>query len=183
MSYTEMFKFKKDGSAEGLAEVNNAWRGAMAVWTILEKKYLPPYIPEWAKTIPNYIEGKTFSRTSGSEEIDKIWGMAKLDNITETDRIVLNTTFDDVIVERANIQKVIDAFNDFEGESSMKEQAVILTEALRDEDLIAVGWNQTSVVGDTWTNTGDYQEEEDEYLPYNILTGDKHWELFEDKKD
>jgi hypothetical protein len=51
---------------------------------------------------------------------------------------------------------------------------------LNDENCIAVGFNQTSVNGDTWTNFGGYDEEKEEYIPYNILTGNKHWELFKE---
>ena len=75
--------------------------------------------------------------------------------------------------------KLISAFKEFEGNTSLKEQADIIEEMMKDENCIAVGFNQTSVNGDTWLNFGGYNEENDEPISYNILTGNKHWELFE----
>lgn len=44
MSYTEIHRITKSGNTKRVAEIKNAWRGAMAVWTCLEDKYLPPKI-------------------------------------------------------------------------------------------------------------------------------------------
>jgi hypothetical protein len=182
MSYTELFKFKKNGDAEDLGEVHNAWRGAMAVWKIMEDRYLPPYMPEWARGDTS----KTYSRTSGFGEdnpLKEVWALGTREDVSEVDKIAMGTTYDNVIVSRENIQKVIDSFNAFEGETSLPEQAKLLEEALKDEDMIAVSWNQTSVCGDNWTNIGGYNEEEDEYTPYNILKQDEHWELFQEDEE
>ena len=53
---------------------------------------------------------------------------------------------------------------------------------LSSDNCIAVGWNQTSVNGDTWKNYGGYDEEKDECIPYNCLTMNKHWYLFDEEK-
>ena len=182
MSYTELYKFKKDGNAESLGEIKNALRGAMLVWGILDKRYLEPLPkPTWMSQ-QDYNE-RGYSRCSAMFDpnaMKEIWGIAKREEVSRVDKIVLSTTFDRVIVKRENIEETIKAFRDFEGETSLKEQADILEEALKDKDLIAVAWNQTSVNGDTWTNFGDYNEETEEYESYNILTDNDHWELFED---
>ncbi len=52
MSSTEIFGFDKEGNAFGQADVNNAWRGAMAIWRILEERYLPPHRPSY---LPKHI--------------------------------------------------------------------------------------------------------------------------------
>jgi len=181
MSYTELFKFNKKGEAEDLGEVHNAWRGAMAVWRILDKKYLPPFTPEWAKSIGE--TDREYSRASDMIAIKEIWGLQHNNDVSKSDKIVLGTTFDNVIVNKENMPLVISAFKEFEGETNLLEQAEILEEALKDEDVIAVAWNQTSVCGDNWTNIGGYDEDEDEYVPYNILTQDKHWELFQEDEE
>lgn len=179
MSYTEIFKFKKDGNADYLGEVKNAWRGAMAIWMHLEKKYLPPYYPEWAQYIND--PDREYSRTSsiGNEEMQKIWDLVRDERLTEAEKIAMVSTFDNVIVERENIPFLVKCFREFEGETSLKEQADVIELAYnKDDDLVAVAWNQTSVNGDTWMNKGGYDEDPDEEIPYNILTMNDHWSPF-----
>lgn len=183
MSYTEIYKFKKNGNAESLADVRNSWRGAMAIWNILDIRYLPPYIPEWAKSLAEQKDRYYRSGDFDGEALKEVWALFDREDILLVDRIALGTTFDNVIVMREDIPKVISAFESFVGETSLPEQAAILTNALKNDDLIAIGWNQTSVNGDTWTNIGGYDEENEEYLPYNILTMTEHWNLFQDLSD
>lgn len=181
MSYTEIYKFKKDGNATMLAETKNAWRGAMAVWNILDKKYLPPFMPDWAKALGE--TNKEYYRSSDmmGKGLKEVWGLYDGDKISETDKIVLGSTFDNVVVMKEDLPKLIEAFRNFEGETSLKEQADIFEQALKDDDLLAVAWNQTSVNGDAWQSdeTGKDEDDEEVYLPYNILTMEKHWNLFE----
>lgn len=47
MSYTEIYGFDKAGNAYFKDEVKNSHRGAIAVWSYLEEKYLPPYRPSY----------------------------------------------------------------------------------------------------------------------------------------
>lgn len=183
MSYTEIYKFKKDGNAYIIGETKNSWRGAMAVWDILEQKYLPPFFPDWA-----FAKDKSYSRSSEMSKDDggamkEVWELYNGDKITASEKITLGTTFDNVIVMKNDIPKVIEAFRNFEGQTSLKEQADILEHALNDDDLMAVAWNQTSVNGDSWANYGGYDTLAEEDIPYNILTQDKHWDLFQPNED
>ena len=80
---------------------------------------------------------------------------------------------------------MIEAFRAFEGdgnkgETNLGEQADILQSIYDDPEAIAVGWNQTSVMCENWANIGGYDEEKDEPIPYNCLTGDKHYWLFDE---
>ncbi len=164
MSYTEIFSFDKDGNANFAGEVSNAWRGAMAVWNIMQKRYIP--------------------RKEGMRSImQDVWDLAGNPQIPEHERIVLFTTFDHCLVKRDNAQKVIDAFRKFEGDTSLPEQADIIEELIRNDNCIAIGWNQTSVNTTTWGNAGGYDEEKDISIPYNCLTGDAHFWLFEDNDE
>jgi len=178
MSYTEIYSFGKDGNAELTEEVHNAWRGAMAIWRIMEERYLEPLPkPSWMGD-DDYKE-RGYSRC-GQPFLDEehplkaIWDLWKDSKISETDKIVLGSTFDNVVVMRENIEEIIKAFENFEGETSLKEQAEILRDILKDEETIAIAWNQTSVNGDAWSN----YEEEKEQTPYNLLEQTDHWDLF-----
>ncbi|MFW5962405.1 MAG: hypothetical protein ACOCQR_02205 [bacterium] len=185
MSYTEIYVVKKNGDVEVYAEIINAWRGAMAIWDILEEKHLPPFRPSFVPcTIPDdeieeYLTYKPKrARSININDTKEIWDLASCDHIPFLDKIVLCTTFDKVIVKKENIQKVIDAFNSFEGQTSLKEQAEILTKILEEDEYIGVTWNQTSVV----RGWGKHNEE-DEYEHYNINTNDDHWFLFDELKE
>jgi hypothetical protein len=181
MSYTELFQFGKTGEAEELGDVQNAWRGAHAVWRLLETKYLSP-LPRPIWMSPEDYEKNGYSRTSVPplrevNALKEIWDLWKNENVSRIDKIVLGTTFDNVIVLRDNIEETIKAFEEFEGETSLKEQSILLKEALHDKNVIAIAWNQTSVCADNWVNY-KYDDEKEEEIPYNINTEKEHWNLF-----
>lgn len=191
MSSTQIFGFNSDGNAYLLAEVNNSWRGAMAIWRSLEEKYLPKYIPLRAKqkgikTIEEFKQHfgyEPFSRCSGAFEkgaMDEIWALADRKDITSFDKICLFTTFDKCLIKKEDIPKVVEAFRAFEAETSLKEQANILEKAYSDSNCIAIGWNQTNVMVESWSNFGGYDEKTEESIPYNCLTGDMHYWLFDE---
>ncbi len=194
MSYTEIYGFDKDGNAYLQAEIHNSWRGAMAIWGILEERYLPSYIPDYIKhanwyspemsfddvVVRNgYKPSRLMSSLGKDDPTQEIWDLADSEKVSVTDKIVLFTTFDKVLVKKEDLSRVIEAFNAFEGETSLKEQAAVLQEMLGDENCIAVGWNQTSVNADTWGNY-NYDDETGEYAPYNCLTQDEHYWLFDE---
>lgn len=157
MSYTEMFGFDKNGDAYYLEDIENAWRGGMAIWNILYEKYFGEKFPMFG--------------SGGFENLNK-----KFDIMPEHEQIALQTTYDFALVKRENFSQVVDAFRKFEGETSLKEQADVIEEALNNENCIAIGWNQTSVNDDNWV-CYDYDEDKDESIPYNINKGNKHWFL------
>lgn len=174
MSYTEIYKFKKDGDAECFAEMRNAFRGAMAVWETIEKRYLPKHKPSWSPDNEDYSR-VTDMRGNGLKEV---WALFDGDKISETDKIVLGSTFDNVVVMKDHIPELIEAFRAFEGDTSLKEQADLIESAYQtDEDLIAIAWNQTSVNSDAWeADEVKTDEDGEEYYPsYNLFRQDKHW--------
>lgn len=179
MSYTEVFGFNKNGDAYSIGEIKNAFRGAMAVWTIVEKKYLPPWKPEWALS-----DDEEYSRVSdmNGKGFEEIWALADSEKLTEVDRIVLKSTFDNVLVMKKDIKKLLECFRAFEGETSLKEQADMIEYHLVEHDPEAIAWNGTSVNSDNWCNYGG-EDENEEPIPYNLNAGDRHWDLFEDPKE
>ena len=195
MSETIIYGFGIDGACtEEAACIPNAFRGAISIWKLLEKKYLPVYRPCYVpESVPDdeieaflgYPSSRIFSMSDEAAMKD-IWNLFMAENVSETDKIVLGTTFDDVLVRRGNIQRVIDAFEAFdkehEAETNINEQAKGLRLMIQDPNITAVGWNQTSVNGDDWSNIGDPYVDEDGYEyggPYNFKTGTNHWWLFD----
>lgn len=170
MSYTEIVGFNKEGDAYSQADIHNAFRGAMAIWRAMEEKYLPI--------------GRFRRCVMGSEkDMREIWDLARSDKVSENDKIFLASTFDNVVVKKKDFQKVITAFREFEAETSLKEQADVLEEMLADEDCIAVAWNQTSVNENTWLSGGGYSEKTDDYIPYNLNTGERHFYMFDESEE
>ena len=193
MSSTDIYGFRQDGTAYLYASVRNSWRGAMAVWNKLEVKYLPPYIPgyikacNWYKPDMKYEEIVTrngFRPTRLNSEISarEICDLADSPEVSEVDKTVLMTTFDNVVVRKADLPKIIEAFNQFVGETNLKEQAEVLQVMYEDDDCIAVAWNQTSVNADMWV-CYSCNEATEESTPYNIFKHDKHWFMFNDNTD
>jgi len=177
MSYTELVGFK-EGKPELSEEIRNAFRGAMAIWTILDETHLPPYYASWDPD-------KRISRASAMMDpnaIKEVWALANDEKVPIDERLVLGTTFDKVLVKRENLPRLIEAFKNFEkkypDQSSISEQTVILETFFEDENVMAVGWNQTSVSDDAWS-----VYEEDEQIPYDINTMEGHWFLFENFKE
>ena len=178
MSNTEIFGFDKEGNAYLAGEVKNAFRGAMAIWRILEEKYLPPIDNEYTQALEKSF-GIKYSRCSSEDTIQEVWALQNSDKLSIEEKIVLFSTFDKMLVKKEDIPKVINAFISFEGETSLKEQAEILQDLLESDNCIAVGWNENSVVIDNWVNYS-YDEENDRAIPYNCLKQNEHYWLFDE---
>lgn len=196
MSCTELYAFDKTGNAKLFDTVHNAWRGGMAVWRIMEERHLPLCIPDFVKRswwyYPEMDEDEIIKRLglkpsrlalSDSKSMEEIWELADNKNVPIIERVVMYTTFDGALVKRENFSEVITAFREFDGETSLPEQADILEKMLAQNDIIAAGWNQTSVNLDTWDNIGGYDESAEKYIPYNCLTGNQHFWVFDKFKE
>lgn len=182
MTCTEIHGITKN-SAERIGETKNSWRGGMAVWTALEKKYLPKYIPEWAKNMNTGNEEYSRTTAFSSDAMKEIWDLFKSEELSESERIVLGSTFDHVLVKVENVDRLLKAFREFEGNTSLKDQADIIEKGIAENpEIVAIGWNQTSVNGDVWTST-NYNEELEEYAGYNLEKDTKHWFLIESIKE
>ncbi len=184
MSYTEIYIFGEDGAASFYWEVDNAFRGAMAVWMQIEKKYLPSLpVPDWEF---NPTPGKYYSRFAvasftdeGRKLLKEVWDLRfKESPLSKNERIVFLSTMDEAIIKRENLPELIKAYREYEGETSLPEQADILEKIYNEEPgVIAVGFNQTSVCADPWVS--EEQDEDGEWLPYNILEGKEHFDVFD----
>lgn len=150
MSYIEIFKFDKQGNSEDIGKVNNSWRGSPAIWEIMGNKYCGHGAPMF-----------------DIEKMREIWNLVDKPDIPTNERIVLFTTLDKCLVKKEHLEKVVSAFREFEGDTSLPEQADILQELINDDDCIAVGWHQNSISCEQW-------------FDYNCLKGTEHYWLFEE---
>lgn len=196
MSYTEIFRFDKNGNAIDHAWVSNPWHGAMEIWKIMEQRHLPQYIPSYVREKIWYSAGMSSAALTKKlgylpsrigpgtcNAIEEIWALADNPSVSRHERIVLFTTFDNILVRKENIPQVIDAFRQFEGETTLEIQANILERLMDRNDFIAVGWNQSSVNSDSWGSRGGYDEEHQKEIPYNCLTMQQHEWLFDELFD
>ena len=144
MSYVTIFGFDKEGNSFEIGDINNAWLGAMAVWSKMSEKYLR----------------KDFSIMGPKE----VWNLFDSEKISHIDRVVLGSTFDKVIVKKENFEDLIKCFNEFEGNTNLKEQAKLIQENMNKTDYI--GFHQNSVSCEF-------------FFDYN-LENEEHWFLYDD---
>ena len=121
MSQTIIFAFDKDGASKEYGYTKNAWRGAMTVWDIMGKRHLG-------------IGASIFNESA----MQKIWDLMDDKKVPMNERIVMGTTLDRCLVKNEDISKVIIAFREFDGDTSLKEQADILQEIYDSGDYVAV---------------------------------------------
>lgn len=160
MSETVIYGVKSNGVVEFIGETKNAWRGAMHVWVKLSKAY-------------------GIEDDSDSERFRSLWRMADKGILTNFENIVLKSTFDNVVVKKEDIPKLTDAVREYDKKypnSSLLEQITIIEDTiLKDQAMIGICWNQTSINRNPWVD--GYDEENGEGIPYNVQTGNRHWYL------
>lgn len=186
MSYTVIYRFDHHGNAVKQAWFQDAWKGAMTVWQIMEERYLPPYFP-------TYIQHKWWYRPGMSREdarkhnftptrtavgagnaIQEIWDLVDNPDIPFHDRIALCTTLDNILIRAEDLPLVIDAFQRFGGTTSLPQQAKVLLNLEGNEDCIAVGWDQNTISTTNWGNRGGTNHQTEQPIPYNCLTMNEH---------
>jgi hypothetical protein len=182
MSCSQLYGFGKEGIIEHYGEAHNGHRGAMCVWRVLERKYLPSLPkPDWFK---DYYYSRVMGMTPGA--MQPIWELADDERLQPYEKVMMCTTFDHVLVRGKNIPMVIESMEkfveDYPLESNYPEQIEILKLFLR-EECTAVGFNGTSVNSDTWDNAGEYEDAEEDEMSYNYLTQDDHWWMFGETKE
>lgn len=182
MSSTVIYGFGKDGTVKSSIDIKNAWHGAMAIWKILEEKYLPSLPkPDWAIRMKE--PDRYWSRITAifENKMQEIWDLAKDKRLSLNERIIMLSTFDDVLLKREDAERLVQAFKNFNGETSLSLQAEAIKKIIKDKEIIAIGFNQTSI-GYGW-DSYNYNEETEESTSYNCLTQDEHWWLFDELGD
>ncbi len=166
MSYTELYKVPAKGEIEFCAEFHNASRGAMLVWMNLGKAY-----GTWGSILM----------------MRPTWDLHKDSRLPVEYRIVMKVTFDNGMVRRENLPRLIMAIRKYAERfdpGTLLEQAEKLEELAQDESCFAVCWNQTSVNADAWWIPDDHPEKgDDNWRRYDISRDTGHWFLFDGMKD
>ncbi len=170
MSYTEIYKVKTNGDVELYSEVQNSYRGASLVWKQMAMRYIPvcrmdemAYYEMWRKGLR------------------PVWDLARNERVPLAHRIVMTSTFDNVMVRKEDIPQLINAMRqfakDFDDPGNIPAEADILEKMFSEEDTFGACWNQTSVNCGPWTV---YDPDEDVSRPYNVFEGSKHWFMFQE---
>lgn len=167
MSYTELYVLTKDKNYER-QDFKNAFRGAMYVWNDIAKRYagfemFPMFDLEDQMEVWNYN-----NRNPGI--------------MSNHEAIVMSSTMDGALVEGNRWKDLSDAFEQYGDEhpnSNFLEQANAIREfvsRLGEDEILAFGWNQTSV-NEPWCV--QYNDETDDMDVYDPHEQSKHFWVYE----
>lgn len=177
MSYTEIYKVRKNGDVELSHEIKNSWLGGMYIWRELEEKYLP------SLPIPNWMDTNYNSRFNGfqSDKTQEVWDMYDQNKMKPHEDVVMYSTYDRKIFMREHFELLIESFEEFIKEfniGNLSEQIKAFNELKEDEDCIGIAWNQTSVNCGTWDV---YEDDEDGPQPVNINVDTDRFFIYQPK--
>ena len=169
MSSCEIVTFS-EGKPDHSVEFRNAWGGAAFIWSALFDQYLKdPEIPyhNWLSMV-------------GSGDTS-LWDLAKRPNLPLFERAVHAATFDYAIVSRDNFQSFVSHLREFVARYKRKYPGSVChleawAQFIETCDAEAIGLVGTSVTGSLWN---EWDEKTEEYLPYDLRTGTKHFEVYE----
>jgi len=193
MSYTEVYRFGKDGKARLAGEARNSHGFAPYIWQKLGEKYgiLRKGEPYFDKT-------------------EQIWALFANDSTEFNDRIVLGTTFDDIVVPKEGLHIVIEALQKFIEEFPYNTQGCtaqddtflvrlpervieelakgtinllieILQAELENPETIAIAFNVTSVNDGVWEVCHQGKNGHWYRRAYNLKTDSRHHFLLQKK--
>lgn len=138
MASTEIYVIRKDRSADLYDSVPKAMGGALLMWQNLEKKYLPSYTDsdnakffDWLKERWGYVHRFAY----GEKAMREIWELWDNPNVSEDDKIILATTFDQTYIERDLLPRVSDLYRHADiSTEQMARQADVLDRIYDGED-------------------------------------------------
>jgi hypothetical protein len=164
MSYCEIIAFK-DGKPGECLECRNSWLGAAFIWNCIWDKWLKNPAKEydtWIVPGPN---------------TQKLWDAVKRSDIPVAIRAVHASTFDHAVIYQKDFARFAADLGEFVryfdavGKSHLESWAEFVR---THNDADAVGFYQNSVVDHPW-----YQQGTDDSIPYDLNTGDKHFDVYE----
>jgi hypothetical protein len=160
-----MYAFDNNGYSV-VGEYGNAYGWCAYVWNALFEKYVPKEHPYdcWLN------------------KADRVWSLAKGDRLSDCEKYTLMSTFDNALVLKKDIPKLIRYFREFEKlyhdpnvVCHLVKMAWELERISRVKNgVVAIGWNGMSVGDNPWNI---YNEKTDDYDAYSIQDGTKHWFL------
>ena len=145
---------------ERTTEFRNSWGGAARIWSALAERHL---------------KGDSWR---SEEDAQRVWALAERTDLPMCDRVVNAFTFDLHYVGRVNFQQFAVHLREFRryhrpsGICHLEAWAELISKSSAE----AVGLYATSVSDDPWYR---WDEEADEEVPYNMLEGTDHVEIYE----
>jgi hypothetical protein len=172
MSYSALIAFGEDGLARVDSEYGNGWGSAPVVWNAIERKYHRLFWPDDSILNPP-LRGMR-------EELEGLctWASDHHDKMRWWEWVALQWTYDNALTAGCNLLSVAEALDRFEDAHHAGEGVCHLGKmaarmrALHAANARAVGLWSTSVSNDPWT---EREEEDESPVPYNLLTGTRHW--------
>jgi len=167
MSACEVYAITKTGNVRYFGEARNAFGGAFSVWRALIGKYL----------VRGDDEATIFMMRG---DMGSLWRLVRDERLTRAERIVLASTYDNVVIWHDHLMRVIHAFEGWahvhpkHTSHTMEEEVGLLAKIWQRKSLRGACFNQTSVCDSPWTVYGPHGGTR----PYNVLRDSGHWELF-----
>lgn len=148
MARTEIYTIrKKDCRMEHFRDVAQAGAGAMLIWDVLEKRYLPSLpLEDWMKGLGWDYYSRFLSHKK--ELMDEFWELERDPRLTWQERIVLSSTYDFAVIRFDDLPEVADAYEQVDfASNNMKQQAQAFRDiyASKDKSIAAVYKLETSV--------------------------------------
>jgi hypothetical protein len=169
MSRTEIYAITPDGDIELEAKIGNSYRGAMYVWTTLSVKY---------GLVKPGEEGYLIIRPG---LMDRLWKLRDDGRLSWWEKVALISTFDNVVIMRDDMHRLIVALNTWaaqHSEGSQSQQAWTIRRLLDDPaGFRGICFNQTSVCANPWW-VYDSSGDDEEGRPFNIDRDTGWWDLF-----
>jgi len=165
MSYTTLCVIDKNGDVISGAEFHNSWGGAAFIWDALCKRY----------------DVKDKHGYQHSEAWKILWDLVRDGEIElePWEHNALFFTYDDAMIKEEDLQILAHSLEMFHTEHNIKNHvdhtSVIahkISEYISDDNVCGVCLWATSVCENPWL---EWNEKNEEYVPYNINTGNKHW--------
>lgn len=167
MSYCAIIEFR-NGVADTSTRYGNSWGGAARIWSSLYDLYLKNPLIEY----DNWLS----SITKPGDR--RLWDLVDDNRLFEFEKAVHYATFDNFIVRRENFHRIAGHHREFArahvygGEDHLPAWALLIEKS----DADAVGFHHTSVIENPWCS----YNEKDEAVPYDLRTGDKHHEVYDE---
>lgn len=201
---TEIYVFGDDGNAKWYGETGQEMLGKTRIWEVLEERYLPQFRPSFVpdhikdSQLENYLGFKPKRIHAGhpnrEQALNEIFDLIYSGKLNRNERVVLASTFDNVVVEKKFLPRVIEALRTFTDEhnENLLAQADLLEKALDDQEIWGISWNQSSMHSDRWDSyvpykKGEHPEWNDDDAneagichfrePYNMNRDNIHWDM------
>lgn len=161
LSTTSLIEFH-GGKADIWHEFRNSWGGAARIWDSLFKAYVPKKF-----AYDNWLIAAQDGR---------LWTLPRDERLDDNELLVYYLCCDNALVKSEFFAEMAAALRAFAERHPVAGQTCCHLSAWAEvfdrSDAEAIGLHATSVCEDPWRL---WNEEDGEYEPYNIKSGDKHW--------